>query len=303
MDLEVVRRLVGPRTRALLLVHPNNPTGSFVRQSELEFLFTCCRTQPLALVADEVFADYAFEETAGFSSGFAPTNAATGLRSSSGQPRPASCQRNLASPVSNLPDLTASAVKRPSIPNRVMTHAAQSEALTFTLSGLSKISALPQMKLAWVIVTGPTDLLREALARLEIIADTYLSLSTPLAYALPKLLETRHCLQPQVLERAQSNLRWLDTELLLSPPVTRLNTEGGWCVILKLPAIYSDEEWALELLRQDGVFVHPGHFYDFSADGHLVASLLPAPEVFKDGMRRVLTRVGLATRHPPPEIK
>ena len=160
-----------------------------------------------------------------------------------------------------------------------------------TLSGLSKISALPQMKLAWVIVNGPPDTLRQAQARLEVIADTYLSVSAPLAHAMPTLLESRRSLQPQILERVRSNLRWLDEQLTPARPVGRLRAEGGWYAILRVPSTRADDEWAVELLSRDAVFVHPGHFYDFPSEGHLVISLLPPPEVFQEGIRRLLARI------------
>ncbi|MBZ5514806.1 MAG: pyridoxal phosphate-dependent aminotransferase [Acidobacteriia bacterium] len=227
------------RVRAIVVVHPNNPTGSFVSREELRLLAACCREHGLALIADEVFADYAFEADA----------------------------------------------------RRVVSHADVQDALTFTLSGLSKISALPQMKLAWVAVSGPPELVQPALARLEIIADTYLSVSAPVAHALPAMLETRHSVQPQILERVRSNLAWLDTELSPEVPVTRLRVEGGWYAVLRLPAIESDEDWAVKLLAEDGIFVHPGHFYDFGAEGHLVVSLLPTTEIFRKGISKVLARV------------
>ena len=227
------------QVRAIVVVHPNNPTGSFVSREELECLLKHCEDHALALVADEVFADCAF----------APDD------------------------------------------ERVVSHAGISGALTFTLSGLSKISALPQMKLAWVVVNGPPDVLSKALARLEVIADTYLSVSVPLALALPTMLETRHSLQPQVLERARTNLHWLDEQLAADLPVRHLKADGGWYAILKLPAIRSDEDWAVELLTGDGVFVHPGHFYDFLSEGHLVVSLLPPVEIFQQGIRKLLARV------------
>jgi alanine-synthesizing transaminase len=227
------------RTRAIVVVHPNNPTGSFIRRAELDFLVDNCRRHHLALVADEVFADYALE-----------------------------------------PD-----------EQRVPSHAGVSEALTFTLSGLSKISALPQMKLAWIVVNGPAEILRPALDRLEIIADTYLSVGAPMAAALPRLLELRRRIQPQILERVRGNLRRLDEMLGSNSPLTRLATEGGWCAIVRLPSVRSDEDWAIELLIEEGVLVHPGHFYDFSSEGYLVLSLLPPPEVFAEGVSRLAGRV------------
>ena len=195
IDCPTLAKRLGARTRAILVVHPNNPTGSFVRQRELAELLAFCRQHDMALVADEVFADY---------------------------------------------PLVADA-------QRVVSHAAITEALTLTLSGLSKISALPQMKLAWLVLNGPPELLRSGLARMEIIADTYLSVSAPLALALPGLLETRRALQPQILSRVTSNLELLDARLASGQPVSRLVVEGGWYAILRLPSIRTDEEWAMEL--------------------------------------------------------
>jgi aspartate/methionine/tyrosine aminotransferase len=125
---------------------------------------------------------------------------------------------------------------------------------------------------------------------LEVIADTYLSVSAPLAQALPELLESRHQVQPQILDRVRLNLGWLDKQLLPGCAVTRLETEGGWYVVLRLPAVRTDEGWAMELLREDGVLVYPGHFYDLPCESHLVASLLPQPEIFQQGILRVLAR-------------
>jgi hypothetical protein len=237
--LQAALRRPSRAPRAVVVVHPNNPTGSFLTLAEVRPILAECAQHGVALIADEVFADYALEGNAG----------------------------------------------------RVVSHASFAEILTFTLSGLSKISALPQMKLAWLVANGPPPRLREALARLEIIGDTYLSLSTPLACALPAWLEMRREVQPQILERLRSNLRWLDGELPPGSVVRRLKLEGGWYVILHLPAIQSDEDWAVELLAQDGVMVHPGHFYDFASEGHLVISLLPSPELFQEGISRLLARV------------
>ena len=256
IDVQALPTRLNTHTKAILAVHPNNPTGSFVQGKDLEFLIGCCQKQSLAMIADEVFADYAF---------VAPSPAA--LPISSGQVRVSATSTD-----------------------RVLSFAAESEVLTFTLSGLSKISALPQMKLAWVIVSGPEDLLRAALARLEVIADTYLSVSAPLAHALPELLESRHQVQPQILDRVVLNLRWLDEQLSRDGVVTRLETEGGWYVILRLPAVRTDEDWAMELLREDGVLVHPGHFYDLPCESHLVVSLLPCTEIFQQGILKILAR-------------
>jgi len=239
IDLDAVRDCWGPGAKAMIVVHPNNPTGSFVQSSELASLSACCRENHGALIADEVFADYALE-----------------------------------------PD-----------EQRVSCHAADSEVLTFTLSGLSKISALPQMKLGWVVASGPEEELNVALERLEVIADTYLSVSVPIAHALPAFLELRTKVQPKIVERLRSNLSWLDRAADSCPEVTRLGTEGGWYAILKVPEVLSDEEWAVELLTKEGVLIHPGHFYDFPGEGNLVISLLTDEASFQEGAGRILAHI------------
>jgi hypothetical protein len=239
VDLHALASRCAARARAVLVVHPNNPTGSFLRERERVWIMELCRRQRAALVADEVFADYALATNVG-------------------------C---------------------------VTTHAQDGAALTFTLSGLSKICALPQMKLGWVVVNGPPPLRQEAIGRLEVIADTYLSVSAPVAWAAPVWLERRHAIQSQILERVRANLRQLDDMLIPGLPVTRLKVAGGWYAILRVPATRSDEEWAAEFLSQDGVSVHPGHFYDFPSDGYLVLSLLPPLNVFARALNRIIARV------------
>jgi len=239
IDLDAVRDGWAQGAKAAIVVHPNNPTGSFVKAAELDFLAECCRQNQGALIADEVFADYVLE---------------------AGE-------------------------------DRVSSHAADSRVLTFTLSGLSKISALPQMKVGWVVVSGPEGELKTALERLEVIADTYLSVSAPMAHALPALLEYRRTVQPRILERLRSNLCWLERQTASCPDVRLLRTEGGWYAVLKVPESVSDEEWAVELLRVEGVLVHPGHFYDFPDDGHLVISLLTDVPAFREGTGRILARI------------
>lgn len=239
VDLEALAARGASSARALLVVHPNNPTGSYVKRCELSVMMERCKREPAAIIADEVFADYAFGAD----------------------------------------------------PERVVTHAQNSEALTFTLSGLSKIAALPQMKLGWIVVTGPRELCREAQARLEVIADTYLSLSAPVALAAPSWLRHRQGIQAQILARVQANLRKLDELLAPGVPVSRLKVEGGWYAILKVPSTRTDDQWAVDLLTRDGVSVHPGHFYDFPAEGHLVLSLLPACDRFEDALSRIVSRI------------
>ncbi|TAM81573.1 MAG: pyridoxal phosphate-dependent aminotransferase [Acidobacteria bacterium] len=239
IDLDGVQDLRLPGAKAMIVVHPNNPTGSYVKPRELEILTECCRHVQGALIADEVFADYSLE---------------------AGE-------------------------------DRVPSHAAVSDVLTFTLSGLSKVSALPQMKLGWVVVNGPKGELETALERLEVIADTYLSVSPPLALALPALLELRKMVQPRITERLRSNLRWLDQQMASCRNIKRLEAEGGWYAVLKVPETASDEDWAVNLLTADGVLVHPGHFYEFPDEGHLVISLLTDERVFREGAARVIARL------------
>lgn len=237
VDPHSLQSAVSVRSRALMVVHPNNPTGSYVKAGEAEALSRLCRERKLALVADEVFLDYAHN----------------------GPPRPS--------------------------------FAGNGQALTFTLSGLSKISALPQMKVAWIVTSGPSDLQHAARERLEVIADTYLSLSTPLQLATPQLLGQRHAMRSQLLERIAANLSELDAQLSRHKACQRLLIEGGWYAVLRVPVTGSDEELALALLERQSVFVHPGHFYDFPADGYLVLSLITPPEPFRQGVNRLLQHI------------
>jgi alanine-synthesizing transaminase len=226
------------RTRAIVLVHPNNPTGSYVSAVEAEFLNALCLERKLALIVDEVFLDYAHDR----------------------QSRPSF------------------------IANR--------DTLTFTLSGLSKISALPQMKLAWIRVSGPLNETQAALERLEVIADTYLSLNAPIQFAAPDLLVQRRAIQPQIMRRVHTNLDELDRQLGNQKFCSRLAIQGGWYVILRIPATGSDEDFAVALLEQHSVFVHPGHFYDFPSDGYMVLSLIAPEQEFREGLSALL---GLAS--------
>jgi aspartate/methionine/tyrosine aminotransferase len=173
--------------------------------------------------------------------------------------------------------------------NRRVSFAANRDAPTFTLSGLSKISGLPQMKAAWLAVSGPQQWKNEAVARLEVIADTYLSVNAPVQLATPKFLEQRHTFQEQVISRARRNLAELDRQLAAQRASSRLTVEGGWCVVLRVPAVRSDEDLAIELLTTRGVCVHPGHFYEFPSDGYLVLSLITREQTFAEGSRRLLS--------------
>ena len=254
MDFHSMEKAVTARTRGVVIVHPNNPTGSYVHIEELGPLNAFCRDRGLALIVDEVFLDYALSG-----------EGAVDLRSN-GQPRKATS-------TSAMPHFSF-------VSNR--------EVLTFTLSGLSKISALPQMKVAWVLTSGPDDIANAAMARLEVIADTYLSMNAPIQWAVPKLLEQRKDIQHQLMQRVRANLAELDRQLVGQPSCQRLAVEGGWYAVLRVPVTRSDEDLAIELVREKSVLVHPGHFYDFPSDGYLVLSLIsPEPE-FAEGAGRVL---------------
>ncbi len=237
IDVPSLYHAVNQRTRALVVVHPNNPTGSYASSTEQAELNAFCREHKLALIVDEVFLDYARH----------------------GVPR--------SSFVSN------------------------HEVLTFTLSGLSKVSALPQMKVAWIVTTGPADQTHMALDRLEVIADTYLSMNAPIQLATPVLLEQRKQIQPLLLDRVRTNLAELDTQIARNNSCRRLEVEGGWYAVLRVPATQTDEDLAVELLQKASVLVHPGHFYDFPSDGYLVVSLITLPETFQEGVRRVLQSI------------
>jgi aspartate/methionine/tyrosine aminotransferase len=166
--------------------------------------------------------------------------------------------------------------------------AANRQVLTFTLSGLSKIVALPQMKVAWIAVSGPQAEVDEAMARVEVIADTYLSMNAPIQWATAALLGQRGNIQKQLLERVLGNLAELDRQLAAQRTCQRLSVEGGWYVVLRVPVTQTDEDLAIDLLRKKSVIVHPGHFYDFPSDGYLVLSLITPEDEFREGIGRLL---------------
>ncbi|HYM77447.1 MAG TPA: pyridoxal phosphate-dependent aminotransferase [Candidatus Dormibacteraeota bacterium] len=259
MDFHSMEKAVTARTRGVVVVHPNNPTGSYVQGSELEPLNAFCRVHGLALIVDEVFLDYGLDNVAG---------TAVELRST-GRTNASVPTRSVAAP----------------------TFALNRDVLTFTLSGLSKISALPQMKVAWVVTSGPTEQVEAAMARLEVIADTYLSMNAPVQWAVPVLMEQRKSVQRQLLERVQRNLAELDRHLAGQKACQRLSVEGGWYAVVRVPVTRSDEELAIALVREKGVVVHPGHFYDFPSDGYLVLSLITAEGEFAEGISKVLEYV------------
>jgi aspartate/methionine/tyrosine aminotransferase len=168
------------------------------------------------------------------------------------------------------------------------TFAANDEVLTFTLSGISKISALPQLKLAWITVNGPPSDRTPAFERLEVIADTYLSMNAPVQLAAPVLLEQRRSVQPQLMRRVRANLAELDRQLGQQKSCSRLEIEGGWYAVVRVPVTRSDEDFAVELVRSHSVLVHPGHFYDFASEGYLVLSLITPRQEFRVGVEHLL---------------
>ena len=231
IDPEGFRQAITPQTRAIVLVHPNNPTGHFTKPWEAEELAKLCREFDLSLIVDEVFLDYGFNEGAA----------------------------SFAAGLNDVP--------------------------VFVVSGLSKIAGLPQMKSAWIVATGPEA--GPALDRLEVIADTFLSMNAPVQCALPLWLAGRAAIQRQIRERVSANLAELDRQLTGPSAVQRLEVEGGWYAVLRIPALEPDEQTVLTLLER-GVWVHPGYFFGMAGSGWLVASLLGPEEEFSTGVTRLM---------------
>lgn len=227
LDFEDLERAITSHTRAIVVVNPNNPTGSYLKQTELVRLNEICLKHDLAIISDEVFSGYSLIEDA----------------------------------------------------TRCPTLIGNEGALTFCLNGLSKLIGLPQMKLGWMIAGGPQS--EDALARLELIADTYLSVGTPVQYALPSLLESQTSIQQQINERCSANLAFITTQLRV------LRVEGGWYATVEVARKFTGEEWSLRLLEEHGVLAQPSYFYDFEQDCYLVLSLLTEPGAFQEGTRRI----------------
>ncbi|MBI1884061.1 MAG: pyridoxal phosphate-dependent aminotransferase [Chlamydiae bacterium] len=238
IDFDSLSEAVTSKTRAILMVNPNNPTGSYIKEREIKKLVEFAKQNDLALISDEVFFDYDFE-------------------------------------------------------NRTerMSFAQSSEVLTFTLNGLSKMAALPQMKLAWIVINGPESLVQEACQRLEVITDTYLSVNTPIQVALPEIFKHTKTIQIQIKKRLKTNLKTLQNTLQNFPTCECLKVEGGWYAILKIPKILTDEAWVLSLLEKESILIHPGHFYHFDQEGYLVLSLLPQTEIFTPAIEKILSYI------------
>lgn len=236
IDFHALEQAITSRTRGVIVVHPNNPTGHYTNSAAIKRLNEICSANNLAIIADEVFLDFSLKQ-----------------------------------------ELHA-------------TFAANREALTFTMSGLSKIAGLPQMKVAWLITSGPERWKSQACERLEVIADAYLSMSAPIQLALPSFLQRRVGFQKQLIARTRDNLRELDRQIAAHNSCSRLEIEGGWYVVLRVPATRADEDIAVDLLESNAVYVHPGHFYDFPSDGYLIASLITPEQDFAEGISRLLAR-------------
>jgi alanine-synthesizing transaminase len=235
IDVEALARQIDDRTKAVLVVSPNNPTGSVLQRAELEALAQVCASHGLVLIGDEVFADY---------------------RLDGAPPAPSVLQQPVATAVS--------------------------------LGGLSKSVGLPQVKVAWLAVGGPDA--AEVMAGLEIVADTFLSVSTPAQVALPALLERGAGVRESIRARIGRNLAALRAAAAGAPAVTLLPPAGGWCTVLQVPAVRSEESLVLDLVVRDGVLVHPGYFFDFPGEAFVIVSLLPQPDVFDAGVGRLLAR-------------
>ena len=227
IDLSRVRDAITARTRAIVVVNPNNPTGSFVAADEQEALAGL----GLPIISDEVFLDYPLESRG---STFAPQ-----------------------------------------------------DVLTFTLGGLSKSAGLPHYKLGWIRVSGPNR--KDAIGALELIADNFLSVGTPVQAALPDLLRIAPRIRSAIAARIRRNLDHLRS--ISVPSVRVLPVEGGWSAVVRVPSTESDEELALRLIEKEGVIVHPGYFFDFPADGYLVVSLLTEPKTLSEGARRIMNMI------------
>jgi aspartate/methionine/tyrosine aminotransferase len=243
IDFDSLGRVWTSRTRVVLLVSPNNPTGSFVSQRDLDRLAAICAEHDAAIVVDEVFADYPLDAGAAATAG------------------------------------------------RVVD---RRDVLAFSLGGLSKSAGLPQVKLGWIAAGGPDALVAEALERIEFASDTYLSVATPVQLAAAQLLAQGEAIRDQIARRIRANYQRFSDEASASGVCRALPAEGGWYGVLRVPSVQSEEDLVLDLVTKDGVLVHPGYFFDFPIDSHLIVSLLTPDQTFLEGLRRILGRTGVA---------
>jgi alanine-synthesizing transaminase len=232
IDMASLRAQISSRTRAIIVVNPNNPTGSFLKKSEAERLCALAAEQALPIISDEVFMDYPLGSDA----------------------------------------------------TRVSTLIGTESTAVFSLNGLSKCAGMPQMKLAWVAIGGSDPVCEAARQRLELLADTYLSVSTPVQSALPGLLHIGDDLRRRIADRTARNLHRLHA-ILENSAAQCLHVEGGWSAIVRVPARFSEETWTMRLLNEYGVIVQPGYFFDMESEAHLVLSLITSPESFDQGIQ------------------
>lgn len=237
IDLDSVRRAVSERTRGIVVVSPNNPTGQYQTAQEMAALAEL----GLPIIADQVFFEYPLETSA-------PSDVALGR-----------------------------------------------DGLVFALGGLSKLAGLPQLKLAWTVMRGSESAVREARERLELIADTFLSVATPVQVALPELLALAPRMNALIGGRCRENLATLE-RALESSPLSVLRAEGGWSAVLRFPRLVSEEELMTALVAQHRVLVQPGWFYDFESEPYAIVSLLTPPELLRAGVGRLLDYVGKLSR-------
>lgn len=238
LDFTSLRAGINRRTKAIIIVNPNNPTGTFLSKEERSELLNLASQFNLPIISDEVFGDYTI--TPG-----APTGA---------------------------------------------TLAEDDSTLSFSLNGLSKAAGMPQMKLGWLAIGGPAQARQEARERLEITADTYLSVGTPVQHALPDLLQIGAVLQQQLLQRIKQNIVVMDS-LTKGTAIQRLYLHGGWSSILQLPRTLTEEDWVRGLLQEENVFVQPGYFFDMESEAYIVLSLITPPDEFREGVRRTCSYV------------
>lgn len=233
IDFESITSAITKKTKAILVIHPNNPTGSYIKNYEYKILIDIAAKNNLVIIADEVFLDYSITDNE----------------------------------------------------QRIESFAGKSDVLTFTISGISKMLGLPQMKIGWLIVNGPHKYCVDALSRLEMIADTYLSVSIPVQNSLSYWLNQFHHTNSKILDRVKQNYFLLNraSNNNLAPSV--LYVEGGWNAIFKLPKIHSDEEWVEKILTNSNVLFQPGYFYDFEEDSNLVMSLIQHPEILETALK------------------
>jgi aspartate/methionine/tyrosine aminotransferase len=236
IDFASLEANVSERSRALILVNPNNPTGSFLHKGEFARLRDFVLKHHLPVISDEVFMEYALGQT----------------------------------------------------DEVVTTLMAQHDFLTFTLNGLSKCAGMPQMKLGWITINGPQDERHQAMADLELILDTYLSVGAPVQLAAERLLIIGENIKQQIRTRVLANLQQLD-QLVTGSAVTRLHSQGGWSAILRVPQILSEEQWITRLLLEQQIIVQPGYFFDMPGDSYLVVSLLTDEKIFAEGIQRILS--------------